>query len=96
MVEVGHLGLGPVGQIMYGTRPSSCGAIQLGPSWVNLIINLTKYINIIDFIYIIDIRKKNNLIDYVWIKNMLFQLYYEDFLTWDEISCISEINCIDQ
>ena len=30
-------------------------AIQLGPSWANLIINLTKYINIIDFIYILDI-----------------------------------------
>ena len=43
-------------------------AIRLGPSWVNLIINLDKYINIIDFIYIIDIRKKNYLIDYLWIK----------------------------
>ena len=36
-------------------------AIQLGPSWVNLIINLTKYINIIDFVYIIDIRKKKTI-----------------------------------
>ena len=31
-------------------------AIQLGPSWVNLILNLTKYINSIDFIYIIDTK----------------------------------------
>ena len=29
-------------------------------------------------------------------KKYVFQLYYEDFLTCDEISCISEINCIDQ
>ena len=50
MVKVGHLGLGPY--------MGSGWAIQLGPSWVNLIINLTKYINIIDFIYIINIRKK--------------------------------------
>ena len=89
MVEVGHLGLGPVGQIMHGIRLGYSIGSQLG----NLIINLTKYINIIDFIYIIDIRKKKNLIDYLWIQN--FQLYYEDFLTCDEISCISEINFID-
>ena len=36
-------------------------AIQLGPSWVNIIINLTMDINIINFIYIIDIRKKKTI-----------------------------------
>ena len=74
---------------------SGC-AIQLGPSWVNLIINLTKYINIIDFIYIIDKRKKKLFNLLFMDKKYVFQLYYEDFKTCDEISCIYEINCIDQ
>ena len=54
-------------------------AIQLGPSWVNLIINLTKYINIIDFIYIIDKRKKKLFNLLFMAKKYVFQLYYEDF-----------------
>ena len=53
--------------------------IQLGPSWVNLIINLTKYINIIDFIYIIDKRKKKLFNLLFMDKKYVFQLYYEDF-----------------
>ena len=54
-------------------------AIQLGPSWVNLIINLTKYINIIDFIYIID-KIKKKLFNLLFMdKKYVFQLYYEDF-----------------
>ena len=57
---------------------SGC-AIQLGPSWVNLIINLTKYINIIDFIYIIDKRNKNLFNLLFMDKKYVFQLYYEDF-----------------
>ena len=54
-------------------------AIQLGHSWVNLIINLTKYINIIDFIYIIDKRKKKLFNLLFMDKKYVFQLYYEDF-----------------
>ena len=57
---------------------SGC-AIQLGPSWVNLIINLTKYINIIDFIYIIDKRKKKLFNLLFMDTKYVFQLYYEDF-----------------
>ena len=39
----------------------SCWAINWVPvGFCNLILNLTKYINIINFIYIIDKRKKNN------------------------------------
>ena len=43
----------------------SCMGSGWAINWVpvgfcNLIINLTKYINIINFIYIIDKRKKNN------------------------------------
>ena len=53
--------------------------IQLGPSWVNLIINLTNYINIIDFIYIIDKRKKKLFNLLFMDKKYVFQLYYEDF-----------------
>ena len=54
-------------------------AIQLGPSWVNLIINLTKYINIIDFIDIID-KRKRKLFNLLFMdKKYVFQLYYEDF-----------------
>ena len=57
---------------------SGC-AIQLGPSWVNLIINVTKYINIIDFIYIID-KRKIKLFNLLFMdKKYVFQLYYEDF-----------------
>ena len=54
-------------------------AIQLGPSWVNLIINLTKYINIIDFIYIIDKRKKKLFNLLFMDKKYVCQLYYEKF-----------------
>ena len=54
-------------------------AIQLGPSWDNLIINLTKYINIIDFMYIIDKRKKILFNLLFMDKKYVFQLYYEDF-----------------